>query len=54
LAGLGCQFESNAVTISKWNVNFLEKISVIFENGTSKKSQERSPDIEQPYAQIGQ
>ena len=54
LAELGHQFEINPVTISKWKAEFLEKMSVIFENSTSKKSQERSPDLEQLYAQIGQ
>jgi len=54
LAELGHQFEINPVTISKWKAEFLEKMSIIFENGPSKKSQERSPDLEQLYAQIGQ
>jgi len=29
-------------------------MSVIFENGTKKKSQQDSPDLDQLYAQIGQ
>jgi transposase-like protein len=54
LAELGHQYEVNPVTISKWKNEFLEKMSVIFENGMSRKSQERSPDLDQLYAQIGQ
>jgi transposase len=29
-------------------------MAVIFENGASKTSEERSPDLDQLYAQIGQ
>ena len=54
LAELGHQFEINPVTISKWKAESLEKMSVIFENGTSKTPQERSPDLEKLYAKIGQ
>ena len=54
LAELGHQFEINPVTISKWKVEFLEKMAVIFENGTQKTSKENSPDLDQLYAQIGQ
>lgn len=54
LAELGYQYEVNPVTISKWKAEFLERMSTIFENGTSKKSKEKSPDLEQLYAQIGQ
>jgi len=54
MAELGHQFEINPVTISKWKNEFLERMSVIFDNGTSKKSKEDFPDIEKLYAQIGQ
>ena len=54
LAELGHQFEINPVTISKWKAEFLEKMAVIFENGTKKKSEQDSPDLDQLYAQIGQ
>ena len=54
LAQLGHQFEINPVTISKWKNEFLERMAVIFENGASKTSKERSPDLDQLYAQIGQ
>ena len=54
LAELGHQYEVNPVTISKWKTAFLEKMSVIFEDGTNKKSQESSPDLDQLYSQIGQ
>ena len=54
LAELGHQFEINPVTISKWKNEFLEKMAIIFESGTSKKSQEGSPDLDQLYGQIGQ
>jgi len=50
---LGHQFEINPVTISKWKNEFLERMSVVFKNGTSKKSQESAPDLDQLYAQIG-
>ena len=54
LAELGHQYEVNPVTISKWKAEFLENMAVIFENGTSKRSQQDSPDLERLYAQIGQ
>jgi len=54
LAELGQQFELNPVTISKWKGEFLEKMSIVFENSTGKKSENKSPDLEQLYAQIGQ
>jgi len=54
MAELGHQFEINPVTISKWKNEFLERMGVIFENGTSKTPTERSPDLDQLYAQIGQ
>ena len=54
MAELGHQYEVNPVTISKWKAEFLEKMSTIFENGTNKKSQEDSPDLDRLYAQIGQ
>jgi len=54
LAELGHQFEINPVTISKWKTEFLERMSIIFENGSNQKSGERSPDLDQLYAQIGQ
>ena len=38
MAEIGHQFEINPVTISKWKNEFLERMAVIFENGTSKKS----------------
>jgi len=42
------------VTISKWKNEFLERMAVVFENGTSKKEQESAPDLDRLYAQIGQ
>ena len=54
LAELGHQFEVNPVTISKWKAEFLERMAAIFENGTSKKSNQDSVDLEKLYAQIGQ
>ena len=51
MAELGHQFEINPVTISKWKNEFLERMSVIFENGTSKTSQESTPDLDQLYYQ---
>jgi transposase len=54
LAELSQQFEINSVTISKWEAEFLENMSVVFENGHKKKESQGSPDLEQLYAQIGQ
>ena len=54
LAELGHLFEINPVTISKWKNEFLERMSVIFENGTSNKPHEVSPELEKLYAQIGE
>jgi hypothetical protein len=42
------------VTIAKWKAEFLENMSVIFENGHNKKENQDSPEREQLYAQIGQ
>ena len=54
LAELSQQFEVHSVTISKWKTEFLENMSVIFENGQDKKDSQDSPEREQLYAQIGQ
>jgi transposase len=54
LAELSQQFEVHSVTISKWKTEFLENMSVIFENGHDKKDNQDSPEREQLYAQIGQ
>lgn len=54
LAELSQQFEVHSVTISKWKTEFLENMSIIFENGHDKKGNQDSPEREQLYAQIGQ
>jgi transposase len=54
LAELSQQFEVHSVTISKWKTEFLENMSVIFENRHDKKDNQDSPEREQLYAQIGQ
>ncbi|MBC34547.1 MAG: hypothetical protein CL663_08815 [Bacteroidetes bacterium] len=54
LAELSHQFEINPVTISKWKTEFLERMAVIFESSSAKTSKEKSPDLDQLYAQIGQ
>jgi len=54
LAELSQQFEVHSVTISKWKTEFLENMSIIFENGHDKKDNQDSPEREQLYAQIGQ
>jgi transposase-like protein len=54
LAELSQQFEVHTVTISKWKTEFLENMSIIFENGHDKKDNQDSPEREQLYAQIGQ
>jgi len=54
LAELSRQFEVNAVTISKWKAEFLENMAVVFEHGREKKSAQRTPELDDLYAQIGQ
>lgn len=54
LAELAHQFEVNAVTISKWKSEFLERMALVFETGTSKSSGQDSVDMDKLYAQIGQ
>lgn len=54
LAELSQQFEVHSVTISKWKTEFLENMSVIFENRHDKKDNQDSPEREQLYAQIKQ
>ena len=54
LAELAHQFEVNAVTISKWKGEFLERMSLVFENNTSKRTGQVSVDLDNLYAQIGQ
>ena len=54
LADLSHQYEVNAVTISKWKTEFLQNMSVIFENGREGKAGNESVDMERLYAQIGQ
>jgi len=54
LSELSEQFEVHSVTISKWKAEFLENMSVIFENGNEKKDNDGSPELEKLYAQIGQ
>ncbi len=54
LSELSEQFEVHSVTISKWKAEFLENMSVIFENGKEKKDNDGSPELEKLYAQIGQ
>ena len=54
MAELSQQFEVHSVTIAKWKAEFLENMSVIFENGHNKKENQDSPEREQLYAQIGQ
>jgi transposase len=54
LAELSQQFEVHSVTISKWKTEFLENMSVIFENRHDKKDNQDSPEREKLYAQIGQ
>lgn len=54
LAELSQQFEVHSVTISKWKTEFLENMSVIFENRHDKKYNQDSPEREQLYAPIGQ
>ena len=54
LAELAHQFEVNAVTISKWKGEFLERMSLVFENSASKRSGQVSVDLDNLYAQIGQ
>lgn len=55
LAQLSQQFEVNAITISKWKAEFLERMSLIFERGGSTPHEgDESPDLDKLYSQIGQ
>ena len=54
LAELSQQYEVNSVTISKWKAEFLENMAAVFEHGQEKKSAQRTPELEDLYAQIGQ
>jgi transposase-like protein len=54
LAELSQQFDVNAVTISKWKAEFLERMAIIFENGQQSKSGSESPELDRLYSQIGQ
>jgi len=54
LAELSQQYEVNSVTISKWKAEFLENMAAVFEHGQEKKSSQRTPELEDLYAQIGQ
>ena len=55
LAELSQQYEVNAITISKWKAEFLEKMSLIFDReGSAQHSAGESPELDKLYAQIGQ
>lgn len=54
LAELSVQYDVNAVTISKWKAEFLEKMSVIFSNSHDPKEKDENPELDKLYAQIGQ
>ena len=55
LAQLSQQFEVNAITISKWKAEFLERMSLIFEReGSAQHESSESPDLDKLYSQIGQ
>jgi len=55
LAQLSQQFEVNAITISKWKAEFLERMSLIFEReGSAQHESGESPELDKLYAQIGQ
>jgi transposase len=55
LAQLSQQFEVNAITISKWKAEFLERMSLIFEReGSVQNEAGESPELDKLYAQIGQ
>jgi len=54
LAELSQQFEVYAVTIFKWKTEFLENMAIVFEYGRKKKSDQRTPELDDLHAQIGQ
>jgi transposase-like protein len=54
LAELSQQFDVNAVTISKWKAEFLERMAIIFETGHESKAGNESPELDRLYSQIGQ
>lgn len=54
MAELAHQFEVNAITIPKWKSEFLKRMSLVFEHGTSNTSSQDSVDLDKLYAQIGQ
>ena len=53
LAELSSQFEVSSVMISKWKIEFLENMSLVFEKDSKKKNDENI-DVDMLYAQIGQ
>lgn len=53
LAQLSQKFEVNAVTISKWKLEFLANMSAAFSNAKESSTSEQEVPVEQLYAQIG-
>jgi transposase len=54
LAQLSQQYKVNAITISKWKAEFLERMSTIFSGNHPSSDAGSSVEIEKLYAQIGQ
>lgn len=54
LAQLSQQYQVNAITISKWKAEFLERMSLIFSGSHQPVDAGNGTDIEKLYAQIGQ
>jgi len=54
LAQLSQQFNVNAITISKWKAEALERLPGLFKGNHSSQESEPSVEMEKLYAQIGQ
>jgi transposase len=53
LAQLSQKFEVNAVTISKWKLEFMANLSATFSNVKETENSEPEVPVEKLYAQIG-
>lgn len=54
LAQLSQQYDVNAITISKWKAEFLERMSLIFSGNHMATEEGNTNEMEKLYAQIGQ
>ena len=54
LAQLSQQFNVNAITISKWKTEFMERMPLIFSSQHAPAEATNAPEVDKLYAQIGQ